>query len=246
MLGGQSRSGSASVQAGVGIIAAVAAKVARRTQTDVDVRVAEDFLRQFEVDVLVGHDRRVERIRPDGDVGHRVFADEIPLRVVFGRLRVGERPLGAPVAGRIEGLLRVHHGDLHRDVRGRNALGREVDQPCVETSRVVVPPVVVGEGGVTVAAYVGLAAHRRTAVVVDLLGARRDCVVSGPASRTAGCVLVGGVRAAPLDRSVGIAADEGVHLRIPALLRGVDYDADTVLVAVVGAEEVVRAVADGP
>ena len=120
-----------------------------------------------------------------------------------------------------------------------------INAHILEVSGVVVPPVVVGEGGVTVAAYVGLAAHRRTAVVVDLLGARRDCVVSGPASRTAGCVLVGGVRAAPLDRSVGIAADEGVHLRIPALLRGVDYDADTVLVAVVGAEEVVRAVADG-
>lgn len=70
MFGGQRRTAFALVQTRIGVVAAVAAKVARRTQADVNVLVSENLLRQFEIDALVGHARRIERIRPDGNVGN--------------------------------------------------------------------------------------------------------------------------------------------------------------------------------
>ena len=110
---------------------------------------------------------------------------------------------------------------------------------------VVVPPEVVGEGGVAGTVYIPLAAHTRAAVVVDLRGIRRNLIVARPATRAVCRVFILGIGTAPLQRSVGIAAHQIVHQRIPALLRGVDHYADAVLVAEVGSEDIGGIVADG-
>ena len=130
-------------------------------------------------------------------------------------------------------------------MRCRDAFGREVDQPGVGAVGVVVPPEVVGEGGVAGTVYIPLAAHTRAAVVVDLRGIRRNLIVARPATRAVCRVFILGIGTAPLQRSVGIAAHQIVHQRIPALLRGVDHYADAVLVAEVGSEDIGGIVADG-
>lgn len=70
-------------------------------------------------------------------------------------------------------------------MRRRDAFGREVDQPGVGAVGVVVPPEVVGEGGVAGTVYIPLAAHTRAAVVVDLRGIRRNLL--WPAAHRAVC-----------------------------------------------------------
>ena len=104
----------------------------------------------------------------------------------------------------------------------------------------------VGEGGIAVAADVALAAQTRAAAVVDLARGGGDRLVARPAARAAAYVFrIGGIGPAPLQRSVGVVAHQVVHQRIPALLRGVDHDADAVLVAEVGSEDIGGVVADG-
>ena len=80
MFRGQGSAAGALVQARVGVVGAVAA----------DVFVAENLLGKLEVDAFVGYARRIERVRPDGNVGDGVFADQVPLRVVLCGLRIGQ------------------------------------------------------------------------------------------------------------------------------------------------------------
>ena len=93
MLAGKCGTAGTVTETGVGIVTAVTAQVTRRTQTYIDIVMSENLLRQFEVDTLVCRNRRIKGIRPYRHVGDSVLTYHVPLRIIFGSLRIGQRPL---------------------------------------------------------------------------------------------------------------------------------------------------------
>ena len=114
----------------------------RGREADAYVVLAEQFERQRYVDVLVAGALPVEGVVPVHDVGDLEFGDRVPVVAVVVAVL---RPVDPDVAGASDAA--VLHGYLHREHIGRDALRREVEQPCFAAVGFGVPPLAfVGPG----------------------------------------------------------------------------------------------------
>ena len=141
----------------VGIISTRTGNRIAWDQSNIDVVLAQHFERQTEIDVLIGSDRRHQRIAPDTQVGNRIFADQVPLVVEFGVHRIDNRPLGLPITRLVEILILIEYRNLHRQLVGLNTFRRKVNHPAVGTVELGIPPEIRCKGRITTSVDIAFA-----------------------------------------------------------------------------------------